>query len=163
MTENTQNTNQEQAISMQINAQYVKDLSFEAPAMPHALLTLTEAPEININVDIGAHKADDKNHYTVDLKLKIQATNIKENKPLFLCELVYGGLLTIQAPETHIEPLLLVEGPRMLFPYARAIIGNIVRESGFPSLQINPIDFVGLYQARLKQKEAQTNQTNKDV
>ena len=156
MAENTDKENEQQPLTLQINAQYIKDLSFESPGMPQALLTLSQPPEIQINVDINAGKLDDKNHYTVDLHIKVQADQKEGHKTLFLCDLLYGGLVTLEAPETHIEPLLLIEIPHMLFPYARAIIGNLVREAGFPSLQINPIDFAALYRARLAQKHQQT-------
>ena len=158
MTENTQTKPEEQSLTLQINAQYIKDLSFESPSMPHALLELTQAPDIQISVNVNAAKMDEKNHYTVDLHLKVQADKKEDHKTLFLCEVVYGGLITLEAPASHIEPLLLIEIPHMLFPYARAIIGNLVREAGFPSLQINPIDFAALYRTRMeerKQKEGE--------
>ena len=149
MTENTQGKTEEQAIILQVNAQYIKDLSFEAPTMPQALLSLKEAPEISIGIDVNAAKVDDKNHYTVDLSIKIQAEKKDDHKSLLLCEVVYGGLVTLEAPQTHIEPLLLIEVPHLLFPYARSILGNLIREAGLPALQINPIDFAALYRARL--------------
>ena len=152
MTENTTKKPEEQAVTLQINAQYIKDLSFEAPGMPHALLNLNQAPDISINVNVDAQKLDDKNHYTVDLKIKVQADTKEDKKVLFLCELDYGSLVTLEAPETHIEPFLLIEVPHMIFPFSRAIIGNLIREAGFPSLQINPIDFAALYRARLAEK-----------
>ncbi|MBQ4471682.1 MAG: protein-export chaperone SecB [Alphaproteobacteria bacterium] len=156
MTENTAKTPKsdakEPAFSLQINAQYIKDLSFEAPGMPQVLLEMREAPEIGINVDVKANKLDDKNHYVVDLSIGIKAEKKDDKKTLFLCELVYGGLVTLEAPDTHVEPMLLIEIPHLLFPYARAIIGNLVREAGFPSLQINPIDFAALYRAKLEQQ-----------
>ena len=158
MTENTEKKQEEQSFTLQINAQYIKDLSFESPAMPQALLSLTQAPNIQVNVNVNADKMDDKNHYTVDLHIKVQADKKDDNKTLFLCEILYGGLVTLEAPESHIEPLLLIEIPHMLFPYARSIISNLVREAGFPSLQINPIDFAALYRAHLterKQKEGE--------
>jgi len=92
------------------------------------------------------------------LEIKVQA-DTQDKKTLFLCELVYGGFVTLKAPETHIEPLLLIEIPHLLFPYARAIIGNLVREAGLPSLQINPIDFAALYRARLAQQHQEQQKT----
>ncbi len=121
--------------------------------MPKALLSLKQPPEIKINVDVAAKKADENDHYEVDLTIKLQAENTEDKKTLFLCELVYGGLVTLKAPKEHVEPLLLIEIPHLLFPYARAIIGNLVREAGLPSLQINPIDFAALYRMRLAQKK----------
>jgi len=156
MTENTTNQNEEQTVTLQINAQYIKDLSLEAPAMPQALLSLSQPPEIKISVDVKTAKADEQNHYTVDLEFKVEAIKSEDKKTLFLCELVYGGLVTLKAPQQHINPLLLIEIPHLLFPYARALIANLIREAGFPALQINPIDFAALYRARMAQQ--QTNQ-----
>lgn len=153
MTENEKKQPEEQQLLLQINAQYIKDLSFEAPGMPQALLSLSQPPDVQIGVDVNANKADDKNHYTVDLKIKVQADKKEDHKPLFLCDILYGGLITLEAPESHIEPLLLIEIPHLLFPYARAIVANLVREAGLPPLQINPIDFAALYRARLTQKQ----------
>ena len=161
MTQTDTKKAEEQQLLLQINAQYIKDLSFEAPALPQALLNLSQAPDIQISVDVNASKLDDKNHYTVDLHIKVQADKKEDHKSLFLCEVVYGGLVTLEAPESHIEPLLLIEVPHMLFPYARAIIGNLVREAGFPSLQINPIDFAALYRARLAQKQQEKQEEEK--
>ena len=70
-----------------------------------------------------------------------------------MCELVYGALVTLDVPDNAREPVLMVEIPHMIFPYARAIIANAIREAGLPALQINPIDFAGLYQAKLAEKE----------
>ncbi len=153
MTENNEKKTEEQPLTLQINAQYIKDLSFESPAMPHALLELTQAPDVQIIVDVNSSKIDDKNHYVVDLHIKVQADKKDDHKTIFLCDIVYGGLVTLEAPESHIQPLLLIEIPHMLFPYARAIIGNLVREAGFPSLQINPIDFAALYRSHLMDKQ----------
>lgn len=159
MTENTNQKPEEQPFALQINAQYIKDLSFESPGVPQSLFALKQPPEIKIGVDVNASKSTDQEHYTVDLSLKIQADIAPENKTLFLCELVYGCMITLKAPESHIEPLLLIEIPHLLFPYARAIASNLVREAGFPSLQINPIDFAALYRARLVQKQQEQQKT----
>ncbi len=153
-----ENKPEEQTFVLQINAQYIKDLSFEAPALPQAFLALKKPPEISIDIDVAAKKADEKHHYTVDLSIKVRATMDEDHKTLFLCELVYGGLVTLEAPENHIEPLLLIEIPHLLFPYARSIIGTLVREAGFPALQINPIDFASLYRAKLAHAQQEKQQ-----
>ena len=129
--------------------------------MPEVLLSLNQAPDISINVDVKANKADDKNHYTVDLCITVQAEKKEDHKDVFLCEVVYGSLVTLEAPATHIEPLLLIEIPHMLFPYARAIVSSLVREAGFPSLQINPIDFAALYRARIAEKQQEKKEGKK--
>lgn len=150
MTENNQKT---PLPSVQINAQYVKDFSFEAPNMPFSLLELKSAPEIHINVDLNASKTQNEKLFTVDLTLRLNAKSKENDKTIFLCELVYGALVTLDVPEESREPMLMVEIPHLIFPYARAIIANTIREAGLPSLQISPIDFAGLYRAKLAEKE----------
>ena len=150
MTENNQKT---QLPPIQINAQYVKDFSFEAPGMPFALMEMKTPPEININIDLRAGKTQNEKLFTVDLCLRLNAKMKENDKTLFLCELVYGALATLDVPEDAREPVLMVEIPHLIFPYARAIIANAIRDAGLPSLQINPIDFAGLYRAKLAEKE----------
>ncbi len=150
MTENaTQNTP-----NIQINAQYIKDLSFEAPSMPQILTEITTAPAISVNVDIQVNKTNQENVFTVELNAKAAAQTSDTKKALFICELTYGAMVTLNVPKEHMEPVLLVEVPHLLFPYARAIIANTTREAGLPPLQINPIDFAGLYQAKIQQLQA---------
>ena len=149
----TENNQKQITPNIQINAQYIKDFSFEAPNMPFVLMEMKTPPEININIDLKAGKTKNEKAYTVDLALRLNAKTKEENKTLFLCELVYGALVTLDVPEDAREPILMVEIPHLIFPYARAIIGNAIREAGLPSLQINPIDFAGLYRAKLAEKE----------
>ena len=153
MTENNQKT---PPSALQINAQYIKDLSFEAPNLPFVLMEMKSAPEININIDLKAGKTQNEKLFTVDLSLRLNAKLKENNKTLFLCELIYGALVTLDVPEDAREPILMVEIPNLIFPYARAIIGNAIREAGLPSLQISPIDFAGLYRAKLAEKEKVT-------
>ena len=140
--------------SIQINAQYVKDLSFEAPALPMILSEMKGAPNISVNIDVKANKGAEK-IYTVDLSIKTQAVKPDDQKTVFICELVYGGLVTLDVPAEHVEPILLVEIPHLLFPYARAIIANTTREAGLPPLQINPVDFAALYRQRIAEQKPQ--------
>ncbi len=154
MTENeTQNVP-----SIQVNAQYIKDLSFEAPALPQILTELTSSPAISVNVDIQVNKTDKQNMFTVDLNVKAAAQTADTHKALFICELTYGALVTLDVPAEHVEPILLVEVPHLLFPYARAIVANTTREAGLPPLQINPIDFASLYRQKMEQEAAKTAQ-----
>lgn len=150
MAENTEKT----AGSIQINAQYIKDLSFEGPQLPMILSELKGSPNISVNIDVKANKGAEK-IYTVDLTIKTKAVKPDDQKTVFICELTYGGLVTLDVPAEHIEPLLLVEIPHLLFPYARAIIANTTREAGLPPLQINPVDFAALYRQRISEKQPQ--------
>jgi len=157
MSENNTENNQQQQVAIAINAQFVKDISFEAPHVPQIFTELKSNPEINVNVDVQAGKIQDT-VYQVDLKIKAEAK--AEDKVAFLCEVEYGCIATVQVAPEHIEPILLIEIPRLLFPFARNVIADLTRESGFPPLMINPIDFVGLYHKRLeelkKEKDAAT-------
>ncbi|MBR1946214.1 MAG: protein-export chaperone SecB [Alphaproteobacteria bacterium] len=157
MSENTTENNEQQQVAIAINAQFVKDISFEAPHVPQIFTELKTNPEINVNVDVQAGKVQDT-VYQVALKIKTEAK--AEGKVAFLCEVEYGCIATVQVAPEHIEPILLIEIPRLLFPFARNIIADLTRESGFPPLMINPIDFVGLYHKRLeelkKEKDAAT-------
>lgn len=133
---------------IQVNAQYIKDLSFEGPNLPLILSELKGAPTISVDIDVRANKGAEK-MYLVDLTVKTKAVKPDDNKTVFVCELTYGGLVTLDVPPEHVEPILLVEIPHLLFPYARAIIANTTREAGLPPLQINPVDFASLYRQRI--------------
>lgn len=144
---------------LMINAQYVKDLSFENPN-PLEALQQKEAPEITLNVDVNAKSVGEK-AFEVILHLSADAKS-KEGR-LFLIELQYGGIFTIgEIPEESVHPLLLIECPRILFPYARQIIANATREGGFPSLALQPIDFVELYRRQhIKKQEQEAKKATK--
>ena len=149
MEQNTEKTTG----TIQINAQYVKDLSFEAPGLPAILSELKGAPAISVDIDVKVNKGGDK-LYLVDLTIKARAEKPEDKKTVFLCELTYGGLVTLDVPAEHVEPILLVEIPHLLFPYARAIIANTTREAGLPPLQINPVDFAALYRQKIEKHAA---------
>ncbi len=141
-------TEQQNTPNVQVNAQYIKDFSFEAPKMPFILSQLTEAPHININIDVNASVVNkEQNLYTVDLIVKAEAKAKEE--VAFICELTYGALVTLNLPEEHVKPVLLVEVPHLLFPFVRSLIANTTRESGLPPLSLNPIDFSALYRERI--------------
>ncbi len=129
-------TQQQQLI---INAQYIKDLSFENPRAPTSLRQQTAAPSVEINVDVKAQGLAPEN-YEVVLTIKASAKAAEET--LFIIELVYGAVVTVRnvAPE-FVSPVMLVETPRLMFPFARNIIAETTRDGGFPPLMINPIDF----------------------
>jgi preprotein translocase subunit SecB len=134
-----------------ILTQYVKDLSFENPKAPYGLQPDQARPEIQINVDVqvGQLAAD---QYEVSLELNVEARAGTE--PVFLIELNYGGvfgLANIQ-PE-HVQPLLMIECPRLLFPFARRVVADCTRDGGFPPLMIDPIDFVALFRRRVAQQQ----------
>ncbi len=154
MNENNTEHNLQQATIM-INAQFVKDISFEAPHVPHIFTQIKTNPEINVSVNVDASRVEES---TFQVGLKIKAEAKVEEKIAFLCEIDYACIVQVKAPQEHIEPILLIEIPRLLFPFARNILADLTRESGFPPLMINPIDFVGLYQKRKQEQQEQQNQ-----
>ncbi len=133
---------------VQIIGQYVKDLSFENPGAP---MTLTARPQIDLGVDLQARRLDPE-RFEVEIKLRVSAK--AEEKPVFLLELVYAGLLLIQGvPDDLLQPILLIEGPHLLFPFARRIVADAIRDGGMPPLMIEPIDFAALYRAKTGQAQ----------
>ncbi len=130
------------AEQLMVNAQYVKDLSFENPRAPQSLLQPKGQPEVEIGVDVKARNlAPD----TFEVVLAINVTTKAAGEPLFLVELAYGAVVTVKsANEAKLRQLVLVEVPRFLFPFARAVVADATRDGGFPPLLINPIDFAEL-------------------
>lgn len=125
-----------------INAQYIKDLSFENPRAPQSLTQQTSQPSVEINVDVKAHTMGPD---TYEVELSINASAKTQDETLFIVELVYGAVVTARGvPQELLSPVILVETPRLMFPFARNIIAETTRDGGFPPLLINPIDFAEL-------------------
>jgi preprotein translocase subunit SecB len=137
------------ALPIVVNAQYVKDLSFESPRAPHSLLPNQPQPQVEIGVDVRTQRlADDV--YEVVLSLRGEAK--AADATVFIVELAYGGIFTLTGlPAEHVRPVLMIEGPRLLFPFARAIVADTTRDGGFPPLMLNPIDFAELFRRQLAQ------------
>lgn len=135
--------------SITINAQYVKDLSFENPNYLQAMQPNQTAPEVAINLGVRAQSVG-QDSYEIVLDVRAQAGRGEQVD--FLIELAYAGIITLTGiPQDHLEPVLFIEGPRLLFPFARAIVAETTREGGFPPLMLNPIDFVDMYRRRQAQ------------
>lgn len=155
MAENTNNSSNQKNENFQfiINAQYLKDLSFENPKAPDSLKSFEKKPEINIEVDIKTKPLDNhgKDVYEVDLLIK-GTTSVQKNTA-FIIEGTYSGIFTIKnAPKDVLEKILLIECPKFLFPFLRAIIANSTRDGGFPPLMVTPIDFINLYESKKVKK-----------
>jgi preprotein translocase subunit SecB len=135
-----------------VRAQYLKDLSFENPAAPQSLMQMNQAPNVQINVNVEAKKLSDKD-YEVTLHIRGEA---KQGETiLFLVEVAYAGIFFLDnMADNLIQPILLIEAPRLLFPFARTIVAEATREGGFPPLLIQPVDFVALYQQHMAQAKA---------
>lgn len=132
--------------SLRVLGQYVKDLSFENP---HAPASLTVAnPEIAVMVNVGGRQLGG-NDYEVELKLEVKAT--QTGKAAFMADLTYGGAFRLEnIPQDMLQPILLIECPRLLFPFARQVLADATRNGGFPPVMLDPIDFAQLYQRRLQ-------------
>ena len=146
---------EQQTPPLSITLQYVKDLSFENPRAPHSFGNLNPAPEIAVEINVEAH-AVQKNVF--ELVLHIRARAARGEEVFFVVELAYAGICVVgNVPQQHIQPLVTIEGPRLLFPFARAILADCVRDGGFPPLLINPIDFARLYQQNVEQARTAQN------
>jgi preprotein translocase subunit SecB len=133
--------------------QYIKDLSFENPGAPRSLRPSDKAPQLDINVNVNA-KPQSQSDFEVELKLEGKAT--RGNETLFIVEVNYAGLFQIRnVPQEHVHPLLLIECPRLLFPFARQVVADATRQGGFPPLMIDPVDFAALYRQRMAELEVQ--------
>lgn len=142
---------------IRILAQFIRDLSFENPRAPESMRAGAAQPQIELGVEMNGRSRED-GLYEVDLKLS--ATAQRENEAVFHIELLYGGLFQIQnVPEADLEPVLLIECPRFLFPFARRIIADMSSEGGFPPLMLDPIDFASIYAARLARAAASSEPT----
>jgi preprotein translocase subunit SecB len=138
---------------IRILAQFVRDFSFENPRAPETLRAGAAQPQIDLGVEMNARGRDD-GLFEVDLKLSARAA--RDDGPLFVVELLYGGVFQIAGvPAEDIEPVLLIECPRYLFPFARRIIADVTAEGGFPPFMLDPIDFAGVYAARKSQQGEQ--------
>ena len=133
-----------------VHAQYIKDLSFENPNAPQILIEGPSQPDVEIAVNVGAELIN-KEQYEVTLKIAAKA--IAGETTLFLVDLTYAGLVTPEgATADEVSPLMMIEAPRLLFPFARAIISEATRDGGFMPLNIQPVDFIDVYKHNIAQK-----------
>jgi preprotein translocase subunit SecB len=131
---------------IQIISQYVKDLSFENPSMGVNI----RQPQIDFTVDLQARRVSETGPFEVLLKLRVNA--VQEEKTLFLLEVAYGGLFVLdKIPQDSLQPVLLIECPRLMFPFVRRIIADLVSDGGLPPLMIEPIDFAQLYRSKMQE------------
>jgi preprotein translocase subunit SecB len=132
--------------------QYLKDLSFESPGAPKSLQVREKAPSINIGVNVNANPLTDTEF---DVVLSLNAKAQMDKDVLFNVELMYGGIFHVENfPQEHMLPILFIECPRLLFPFARQIIADATRNGGFPPLMLDPIDFVQMFQQKIAEDQA---------
>src|SRR5215207_1162740 len=141
---------------LNVLAQYIKDLSFENPNAPRSLQPAQQQPAINIQINVSAKSLTESD---VEVELKIEGKAEGTGSVLFEFELIYGGVFRLQnIPQQDLHPIMMIECPRLLFPFAREIISSAVMNTGFPPLRIDPVDFVGLYRQRIAELQTQPQQ-----
>ncbi|SHJ98919.1 protein-export chaperone SecB [Aureimonas altamirensis] len=142
------------APSLNVLTQYIKDLSFESPNAPGVLRGQSKPPAINIGVNVSALPVNGSDG-EYDVKLTLNARAGEGAEAMFLVELQYGGIFRVQNfPQEHLLPVLFIECPRLLFPFARQVIADVTRNGGFPPLMVDPIDFAALFQQRMAEERA---------
>lgn len=153
--ENTPNGTAQAApqVRMQILAQFIRDLSFENAVATKGAPQGEVQPEITVQVSLDARKRAGDHQYEVISKFRVTSTNKADNSTLFLAELDYGGVFLIEGvPDDQLHPFLMIECPRMLFPFVRRIISDVTRDGGFPPFNMDPVDFVALYRQELARR-----------
>lgn len=143
---------QQSQAHLNVLGQYIKDFSFENPNAPRSLTPTKTQPAINIQINVGVQQLAETD-YEVSLKLEGKAET--EGTVLFAFDLTFAGVFRLQnVPQQTLQPLVMIECPRLLFPFAREIVATAVRNGGFPPLLLDPVDFVSLYQQRAAQMQA---------
>ena len=157
MTEETQSPVQP---SMNILAQFIRDMSFENILAQKG----TEgevSPDVDVQVNLDARKRSTQGQYEIIIKLNVNSKSKENADPLFLLEVEYGGIFQISGvPDEQMHPFLLIECPRMLFPFLRRIVSDITRDGGFPPLNLENIDFLQLYKREAARRKSQTEDTD---
>ena len=148
---------------MNILAQYVRDLSFENILAQKGVDSELN-PEIQVNVNIDAKKRTTEKQFDVLVKLRVDSKSKNTNNVLFVLELDYGGVFQIEnIPEDQLHPYLLIECPRMLFPFLRRIVSDITRDGGFPPLNLENIDFLKLYRQEIERRKQEDKKATSDL
>ncbi|KQI73570.1 MAG: protein-export chaperone SecB [Yoonia sp.] len=148
-------------VTNRILAQYIRDMSFEN-ILAQKGVTGDAQPEIQVQVNLDARKRGTENQYEVITKLNITSKTKEKGDPLFVLELEYAGVFLVEGvPEEQMHPFLLIECPRLTFPFVRRIVSDVTRDGGFPPLNLDTIDFLALYRSELARRtEAEKAKAN---
>ena len=150
------NDNQQKDEQMQpaivIHTQYIKDMSLEIPHAPEIFRELTQAPAVDVQVEVNAHHLHDNFH---NVSLSYRLNGDINGKKLFILELEYAAVVALNVPEEHIKPVLMIEIPRMLFPFVRSIVANAMIDGGLPPIMLNPVDFAAMLHSREENNKKQ--------
>ena len=135
--------------TMKALGQFIKDLSFENIAAQESRQG-TGTPDIQVKINLDASKREQENQYNSSIKINIESKDTETQEKIFLLELDYGGIFMIaNAPEDQLHPLLMIECPRMLFPFVRRVVHDVTRDGGYPPLNLDSIDFLSMYKAEV--------------
>ena len=138
---------------LNVLAQYTKDLSFENPNAPASLAPQQQQPAINIQINVNANNISETDY---EVTLSVEGKAESTGKLMFSFELAYAGVFRLlNIPKENLHPTVMIECPRLLFPFAREIIATAVRDGGFPPLMLDPVDFVGLYRQNMERQAAE--------
>jgi preprotein translocase subunit SecB len=153
MAEQGNGASNDQQPQLNVLAQYIKDFSFENPHAPQSLAPREQGPNISIQVNVNARQLTESEF---EVSLVLEGSGVAAEMTLFKFELTYAGIFRLRnIPAQELQPLVMIECPRLIFPFARQIVGDAVRNGGFPPLFIDPIDFVALYRQRIEEMQRQ--------
>tara|TARA_B110000090_G_scaffold89024_1_gene101017 strand:+ start:155 stop:661 length:507 start_codon:yes stop_codon:yes gene_type:complete len=142
-------------VKMQVLAQYIRDMSFENILAQKGINGEVQ-PEINVQVNVDGNKRPIEHQYEVIIKTKILSKTKEKGEPMFLLEVEYGGVFHVEnLPDEQLHPYLMIECPRMIFPFLRRIVSDVTRDGGFPSLNLDTIDFMALYRNEVQRRVAE--------
>jgi preprotein translocase subunit SecB len=140
-------------VRMQVLAQFVRDMSFENMVAQRGITAAEVVPDIQVAVSLDARKRQADNQYDVITKFKVTSKNKANGDMLFLLELDYAGVFLVEnVPEAQLHPFLLIECPRLLFPFVRRIVSDVTRDGGFPPLNVDNVDFLALYRQEIARR-----------
>ena len=143
-----------QPVKMKVLAQYIRDMSFEN-ILAQKGINGDVQPEISVEVNIDGKKRPVEHQYEVVIKTKILSKTKEKNEPMFLLEVEYGGIFHVEnLPDEQLHPYLMIECPRVIFPFLRRIVSDVTRDGGFPPLNLDTIDFVALYRNEVQRRVA---------
>jgi preprotein translocase subunit SecB len=139
--------------SLSLVGQYIRDLSFESPGAPGSIMLGQGNPTFSVGINVGVRKQADE-VYAVEITLNAKAD--RDSAVLFVVELVYGGVYRIRnVPEQQLSQVLMIECPRLIFPFARQVLASVTQQGGFPPLMMEPVDFTQVYLQSLQQMQQQ--------
>lgn len=143
----------QQQVKMNVLAQFVRDLSFEN-ILAQKGTAGSGQPDVQVQVNLDAKKRQTEHQYEISIKLNVNSKSKESGDQLFLLEIDYVGVFQVEnVPEEQLHPFLLIECPRMIFPYLRRVVSDVTRDGGFPPLNLENIDFLQLYRQEIARRQ----------